>query len=321
MKAQQPVQMKAQPKTSEPRVSVPPLGTRIVAGGRELFIHRSGAGGPAVVILPGAGTVGLDYFNIHEDVARRSTSVLYDRAGTGWSDAVDLPRTSEQVTTELRELLAAAGVAAPYLLVGHSLGGAYARHYAQRFPSEVAGLVLIDPLHEDSTKHWPEAIVQSQQQMAEMPMTALPDALIELYRNHFEEKFRTWPSAVREALMAYHLRAWRTGMLEGKNMEVVCEELRQGGGTPDVPLIVISAMGIDPVQAFVPDSLQRQVNDGNHTVNELLARSVPRGRHIVVADAAHAWITMDRADVVLRAVHDLLLGEPAVVKNVSPFEE
>src|SRR6185369_16420767 len=105
--------MKAHPTTPEPAVSVPPLpplGTRIAAGGRHLFIHRSGAGGPAVVMLPGAGTVGLDYLNVHEGVARRSISVLYDRAGTGWSDAVDLPRTSAQVTTELRDLLVAAGI-------------------------------------------------------------------------------------------------------------------------------------------------------------------------------------------------------------------
>ncbi len=37
----------------------------------------------------------------------------------------------------------------PYLLVGHSLGGFYARHYAHRFPGEVAGLVLLDLAHED----------------------------------------------------------------------------------------------------------------------------------------------------------------------------
>ncbi|MEO8184991.1 MAG: hypothetical protein ABI895_39800 [Deltaproteobacteria bacterium] len=143
----------------------------------------------------------------------------------------------------------------------------------------------------------------------EMPMAELPEALIELYRGAFEEKFRTWPVAVRESLIAYHVRAWRTGLLEVLNMEVVCEELKHGGSVPDVPLIVLTAMGLDPVQrAFVPDPVQRQVNDGKRIVNELLARSVPRGRHVVVDDAAHAWITMDRADVVLQSIHDLLDG-------------
>jgi hypothetical protein len=162
--------------------------------------------------------------------------------------------------------------------------------------------------------------VKSQQQMRETPMAELPDALIELYRGAFEEKLQTWPAAVREPLMAYHLRAWRTGMLEAMNMEVVCEELRHGGGMPDVPLIVLTAMGLDPVQrAFVPDPVQRQVNDGKHTVNELLARSVPRGRHVVVDDAAHAWITMDRADAVLQSIHDLLDGAHGRVATIRDW--
>jgi pimeloyl-ACP methyl ester carboxylesterase len=284
-----------------------PLGTRLAVGGLHLWIHRSGTGGPAVVILPGGGAVGLDYLNIHEGIARRATSVIYDRAGTGWSDPTDLPRTAARVTAELRDLLALAGIPAPYLFVGHSLGGAYARHYAQSFPDEVAALVLIDPLHEDSPNYWPEETRKGHDQTKVMLAAEAPAALLDAYRGVFEEKLRGWPVAVREPLIALHLAAWRNGLLEGLNMEGVCEELRRGGPTPDVPLVVITAMGIDPAQrAFAPDPVQRQVNEGKRTLNELIARSVPRGRHVVVEDAAHAWITMDRADVVLQAVDDLL---------------
>nr|BFD80606.1 hypothetical protein StreXyl84_00070 [Streptomyces sp. Xyl84] len=116
----------------------PPLGHLYEVGGRRLMLHRTGTGGPAVVFLPGAGQVGLDYLNIHDRAAELTTSVIYDRAGTGWSQGAQLPRTAAEVTDELRDLLRAAGVPAPYLLVGHSLGGAYARHFAQRFPDETA---------------------------------------------------------------------------------------------------------------------------------------------------------------------------------------
>lgn len=286
----------------------PPLGTLRTVGGLQLWHHRSGAGGPAVVFLPGAGTVGLDYLNLHQGAAQRTTSVIYDRAGTGWSDAVELPRTARQVTTELRELLVAVGIPAPRLFVGHSLGGAYARHYAQRFPDEVAGLLLLDPLHEDSATYWPEGVRQSAAQMKDTPMTELPEAVLEAYRGLFEQKLRTWPDPVREALVTYHLEAWRTGMLEGRNMEEVCEELRRGGGTPEVPLTVVTAMAVDPAQlAFMPEAVQREVNAGKRTLNALLAGSVPGGRHLVLEDAAHAWLTMDRGDAVLEAIDDLLL--------------
>jgi pimeloyl-ACP methyl ester carboxylesterase len=286
---------------------MPPLGTRLAVGGRDLWFLRSGTGGPAVVFLSGAGAIGLDYLNVHEGAARNTTSVLYDRAGTGWSDPVELPRTAREVTSELRELLAAAGIPAPYLLVGHSLGGAYARHYAQRFPDEVAGLLLLDPLHEDSAKYWPEAVRQAGEQMKNMPLPELPDAVLEAYRGLFEQKFQAWPAAVREALVARHLAGWRAGFLEGKNMEEVCEELRAGGATPEVPLTVMTAMAVDPAQrAFTPDEVQRDVNAGKHTLNSLLAASVPGGRHLVLEDAAHAWVTMDRGDAVVEAIDDLL---------------
>ena len=61
----------------------PPLGRYYDVGGRRLLLHRSGSGSPAVVFLPGAGTVGLDYLNVQERAAELTTSVLYDRAGTG----------------------------------------------------------------------------------------------------------------------------------------------------------------------------------------------------------------------------------------------
>jgi alpha/beta hydrolase family protein len=101
----------------------PPLGRFYEVGGRRLLLHRSGSGTPAVVFLPGGGAVGLDYLNVQHKAAKLTTSVLYDRAGTGWSDRTGLPRTSAEVTSELRQLLRTAGVPAPYLLAGHSLGG------------------------------------------------------------------------------------------------------------------------------------------------------------------------------------------------------
>ena len=129
-----------------PEVSAPPLGRFFTLGDRRLLLHRSGSGSPPVIFLAGGGAVGLDYLNVQVRTAELTTSVLYDRAGTGWSDSVDLPRTSAEVTDELRALLRVADIAGPYLLVGHSLGGLYARHYAQRFPDEIAGLVLLDPV-------------------------------------------------------------------------------------------------------------------------------------------------------------------------------
>lgn len=288
-------------------MSLPRIGALVPAGGRRLWAHRAGAGAPAVVVLPGGGALGLDYLNLQDEVARRSTCLLYDRAGTGWSDPADLPRSATEVTTELRALLAVLGIAPPYLLVGHSLGGAYAWRYAQRFPAEVAAMVLLDPLHEESPKHFPEETRQGGEQLEAMLGMDLPAPMLEAYRAIFERNLRTWPDSVRQALVARHLEGWKTGIREAMSLDLVVGELAAGGPVPDVPVTVITAMGLDPAQrAFAPDELQRRVNAGKRIVNDLVAASFSRGRNVVLEDAAHTWMTMERPDAVLDSITEFL---------------
>ena len=286
----------------------PPLGSRYDVAGRRLALHQSGSGAPAVVFIPGAGMVGLDLLNVQELAAAHTTSIVYDRAGTGWSDAIDLPRTAAAVTDELRELLRAANVPAPYLLVGHSLGGAYARHYAQRFPSEVAGLLLMDPAHEDLNAHMPRQVQEAAEQMKGQTWDEPPAAMLDLFRDLLPRKFAQWPDAIREALVAYHLEQWRTGIFEASNADdVVYPELRSAGPTPDVPIVVLGAMGIDASMTLLtPEGIQREVNEGKRTINMRLAASVPRGEYRELADASHAWMHIERPDAVLQAITDLL---------------
>jgi pimeloyl-ACP methyl ester carboxylesterase len=288
--------------------STPPLGRYYDVGGKRLMLHRLGDGAPAVVFLPGAGMVGLDFLNVHERTAERSTSVVYDRGGTGWSEHVELPRSPGDVTDELRALLRVAGILAPYLLVGHSLGGAYARHFAQRFPSEVSALLLVDPAHEDLSAHWPREVLEAQEQMKSQPMPEPPPELFAAFRVLFEQKFAEWPGQVRERLIDYHLERWRIGLLEASNADdVVYPQLQRSGSIPDVPMIVLTAMGIDAGHTMgMSEDVQRRVNEGKRIVNVRLAERSPQGEHRELPDAVHAWVHFDRPDAVLQAIGDLL---------------
>jgi pimeloyl-ACP methyl ester carboxylesterase len=275
-------------------------------GGRQLMLYASGTGGPVVVFLPGGGMTGLGYLNLHEQASRFTTSVLYDRAGTGWSDQAVLPRSATEVTDELRSLLRVAGVPAPYVFVGHSLGGIYARRFAQRFPADVAGFVFLDPAHEDYTTKLPKPSLRERLRTS-LALFCVLLRFKRLYRGYFERMFADWPAPVRALLFDYHRKSWRVGLKEAKNFESICDEVRRGGDMPDVPLIVLTGMGMDPFRAmFATEASQRQLNDIKLAINRAIANSVPHGEHRVLENAAHATFHVDRPDAVVQAIRDLL---------------
>jgi pimeloyl-ACP methyl ester carboxylesterase len=103
-------------------------------------------GGPAIVFESGLGTVGTtDWTSVVPRLCGVERCVRYDRPGYGASDDDGEAPTLRHVATVLHGALMAAGVAPPYVLVGHSLGGARIRMFAGLYPNEAVGLVFVDP--------------------------------------------------------------------------------------------------------------------------------------------------------------------------------
>lgn len=127
----------------------PPPGRLVDVGGYRLHIHCTGTGAPTVVLASGASSFAIDWALVQPEVARTNRVCSYDRAGMGWSDSTGFVATAERSVSELHALLSAAGERPPYVLVGASLAGIYVRLYQLRYRDEVAGLVLVDPAHED----------------------------------------------------------------------------------------------------------------------------------------------------------------------------
>jgi pimeloyl-ACP methyl ester carboxylesterase len=116
---------------------------------RHLYGFLSGEGEPIVILDAGLGDHSQVWQNIRPEVARFTKVLSYDRAGMGQSDKAPIPRTCKDMVEDLRRLLHAADLRPPYILVAHSWSGINARWYANQYPNELAGMVLIDPVHED----------------------------------------------------------------------------------------------------------------------------------------------------------------------------
>jgi len=122
-------------------------GHRLVdVGGHRLDIKCTGTGSPTVVLEPGLGETSSAMSRwIAPDVARTTRICIYDRAGHGLSEAA--PGNNADAARDLHRLLERSGVPGPYVIAGHSLGGLFALSYADRYPQQVAGIVLLDSMH------------------------------------------------------------------------------------------------------------------------------------------------------------------------------
>jgi len=121
---------------------------KVDVGGHSLQLLVGGQGSPSVIFEGGFGAGIASWSRVQKDVAAFAQTVSYDRAGLGQSDPGPKPRSAKQIATELHVALEKSGIKPPYVMVGHSFGGIYVRVFADMYPKEVVGLVLIDPSQE-----------------------------------------------------------------------------------------------------------------------------------------------------------------------------
>jgi pimeloyl-ACP methyl ester carboxylesterase len=127
----------------------PAPGQMVDVGGYDLHLYCMGEGPQTVVLEAGLGGGVLDWSLVQPEIAKTTRVCSYDHAGAGWSEAGIQPRDNRQIVQELRTLLKNAGLQPPFVLAGHSLGGATMQLYASQYPEEVAGVVLVDSSHEN----------------------------------------------------------------------------------------------------------------------------------------------------------------------------
>lgn len=124
---------------------------------RRLNLLVAGEGGPTVIFASGLNGTTLDWARVQHLVASSNRTVAFDKAGMGFSDPGPMPRTASAIVKDLRAALAAAKVAPPYVLVGHSAGGLAMRLFAFLHLQDVVGMVMVDSASEYQDRRMEEA--------------------------------------------------------------------------------------------------------------------------------------------------------------------
>lgn len=144
------------PPESQRSSDLPRSHTSHTAHGKRSLVV-AGSGTPTVIFEAGLGKGKEVWGSVFNEVAQVTRAVAYDRAGYGDSERATTPREPMQIVRELRAMLKEEGIAPPYVLVGHSLGGTIMKLFARAFPAEIAGVVLVDARHSEFARRCKQA--------------------------------------------------------------------------------------------------------------------------------------------------------------------
>jgi pimeloyl-ACP methyl ester carboxylesterase len=311
--------------TAADRRRYPPPGRMVDIGGRSLHLIDRGAGGPAVVFESGISATCLNWTQVRSQVERCASACTYDRAWLGWSDPAPLPRTTLAIMDDLHALVESTQIPRPFILVGHSFGGMLVRAYAVKYPDDVAGLILVDPL---SPNEWLKAspaqarmlsrgvrlarrgAVLARIGVVRASLAALmaggrlvPQLIARLSSGRGESVIsrlvgevrkmppETWPMVRAHWCQSkgfLGLAAYLESLPTSSAEAIAIEE--RSGQPGAMPITVLSAAN------STPEQLEQR---------EAWARRSPRGQHIIARKSGH-WIQLDEPELVVQAIREMI---------------
>jgi pimeloyl-ACP methyl ester carboxylesterase len=280
-------------------------GFFVLDGGRRIYMDCKGTGLPAVIFESGAGSGHQSWTKVQREIAKTNLACTYDRAGFGASDPGPFPRDAAAAARDMDALLTAAKISAPYILVGHSLGGIHVRQYANTHFDKVAGIVLVDPSGDNQRALWRAAIPKHSsdprwtfnEENWRRCMTVLRGALLPRSDPALKDCTGNDADTVDATLSSLHA-------MEHASAAQLAASRRSYG---DLPLIVLSA-GIDGGKNLPPE-----FDDGERAAFDNVWADLHRdqaslstiGERRIVPGAGHG-IQTDAPQAVIDAIREVL---------------
>jgi pimeloyl-ACP methyl ester carboxylesterase len=320
--------MSAAAQTPATPPPLPPPGRLVDVGGWKLHLNctaEAGAGQPTVILESGVGDFSVEWSLVQPKVAAFARVCSYDRAGDGWSELGPHPRTFHQIAYELHTLLANAGIKPPFVLVGHSYGGWLVRQYQAMYPSEVAGMVLVEAGQDNPLRIAPDGKAVPATELATgrpvpevkksgpLRVSDLGPNLVKRMMAGTDQLSQHANDPPRDLLPpdAQRMRTWALAQLghvaAGVNPfeieEIVTlrnDRLKSSHVLGDLPLIVLTR--------GIPDETgpnAKSLEEDHRRDHQALASMSSRGKLIVAGHSGH-HIQLQQPELVVASIRDVL---------------
>jgi pimeloyl-ACP methyl ester carboxylesterase len=282
-------------------------GHMVDVGDFKMHIHCTGEGSPAVLLEAGLDDFSIFWSLVQAEIAETTRVCSYDRAGLGWSEPSPSPRTSKTIVDELHELLVNARAHPPYVLAGHSFGGALTRLYAHKYPDEVLGMVLVDAAPDDlfvRVPLWRNAIEgKLGLYHALAPMSSF--GLLAFTPGSIPNRGLPVDVLAQYRAIAVSTDYFQTGVAENEAFEGNLAQVRTGNiDLGDMPLIVISRGYWDAIPGFSETENQQAWRAWNEMQSELLLLS-SNSRQIIAGESEHN-VHLQQPELVIDAIRSVI---------------
>ena len=268
-----------------------------------MHIYCTGQGSPTVILEAGLNDFFVSWSKVQPEIAGVTRVCSYDRAGLGWSEASPQPRRSDVMVEELHTLLAKSSIEGPYILVGHSFGGIVMRQFAQKYPEEVTGMVLVDSAHEQQVMRLPFLRNTAEQfanqfrtlsAMSSLGMMALSPATIP-NRSFPEEAYKQYQAVL--ATTDY----FNGAIAESRAFYSSALDVPESIGKS--PLIVLSH-GLPDRTNGIADAQQSQFEQEWSRMQKELAGLSSNGKQVIAEKSGH-YIQLDQPELVIEAILEI----------------
>lgn len=292
----------------------PAPGETVDVGEHSLHLYCAGdpSTRPVVVVSPGSGSNVAQWPLVQPEVAKFARICIYDRLGSGWSFGNPQGQTYQEESEDVHTLLRNAGVEGPYVLVGHSLGGAVMQVYASLYPDEVVGMVMVDSRTRGIESKWPPEYVRALESNEPVrAVFAIPGVFrllnwFGLFRD--VPVFEHLPPDLREVAYGIDYNSRFFSYEKALNRKDVEREALfvSAGPLPDVPLIVI-VHGIAELGGVVgvDETMAKQGDEIWLAENAKLAKETSQGSLIVAEKSGHN-IMLEQPDIVIEAIRTIV---------------